>query len=130
MLIEWLPSTKRSIGFTINRGSYQYYVASAEASLVFGRQNPMFQMSEIVWSQREGDWHMSLLMGRPGFVGNWKRGYEFGCPHVILMTAVLPLAIGAISSFRFRLWQYFVYMAIIAAELAFYLRPDVLTSNT
>jgi hypothetical protein len=49
-------------------------------------------------------------------------GYDLNLPYALLMTAILPLAIGSITSFRFRLWHYLAYTALVAVELAYYLR--------
>jgi hypothetical protein len=43
-------------------------------------------------------------------------------PLPLLGTLMLPLAIGPFLSFRFRLWHYFAYTALLAIELAYYLR--------
>jgi hypothetical protein len=43
-------------------------------------------------------------------------------PITWLLTLQLPLAIGPFVSFRFRLWQYLAYTALVAVELAYYLR--------
>ena len=47
-------------------------------------------------------------------------GYWFPIP--LLCTLILPLAAGPFLSFRFRLWQYLAYTALVAVELAYYLR--------
>jgi hypothetical protein len=38
----------------------------------------------------------------------------------LLITAIFPVALG--FRFRFPLWSYFAWTALIAAELAYYLR--------
>ena len=43
-------------------------------------------------------------------------------PIVLLITLVAPLAVGPFLSFRFRLWHYLAYTALVALELAYYLR--------
>ncbi len=43
-------------------------------------------------------------------------------PIAFFVTALLPLAIGPFISFRFRLWHYLAYTALVALELAYYLR--------
>jgi hypothetical protein len=43
-------------------------------------------------------------------------------PIPLAVTAILPLAIGPFLSFRFRLWHYLAYTALVALELAYYLR--------
>jgi hypothetical protein len=43
-------------------------------------------------------------------------------PFLLLITLITPLAIGPFISFRFRLWHYLAYTALVAVELAYYLR--------
>ena len=43
-------------------------------------------------------------------------------PIPLLITLVLPLAIGPFIRFRFRLWHYLAYTALVAVELAYYLQ--------
>jgi hypothetical protein len=47
-------------------------------------------------------------------------GNSFPIP--LLATIILPIAIGPFISFRFRLWHFFAYTALMAIELAYYLR--------
>jgi hypothetical protein len=43
-------------------------------------------------------------------------------PIAFVITAILPLAVGPFIAFRFRLWHYLAYTALVALELAYYLR--------
>jgi|GEM_PF-4680645 hypothetical protein len=43
-------------------------------------------------------------------------------PIILLMTAMLPIVYGSFSKFRFRLWQFFAFTAVVAIEFAFFLR--------
>jgi len=43
-------------------------------------------------------------------------------PVPFLITILLPLAIGPFISFRFRLWHYLAYTALVAVQLAYYSR--------
>jgi hypothetical protein len=43
-------------------------------------------------------------------------------PIGVALTAVTPLVMGPFVSFRFRLWHYLAYAALVAVELAYYLR--------
>jgi hypothetical protein len=43
-------------------------------------------------------------------------------PVPVVATACLPLALGALLSFRFRLWHYLAFTALLAVEFAYYLR--------
>jgi hypothetical protein len=49
-------------------------------------------------------------------------GWELTLPITLLLTGILPLAIGPFLSFRFRIWHYLAYTALVAVELAYYLR--------
>jgi hypothetical protein len=52
-------------------------------------------------------------------------GGSMGLVHVpipLLLTALFPFAIGAFISYRFRIWHYLAYTALVAVELAYYLR--------
>jgi len=53
-------------------------------------------------------------------IGRYEFAFDFPIP--LAITAILPLAIGPFISFRFRLWHYLAYTALIAVELAYYLR--------
>jgi hypothetical protein len=44
------------------------------------------------------------------------------CPLTFVASVLVPLAIGPFTHFRFPLWSYFAWTALVAAELAFYLR--------
>jgi hypothetical protein len=48
--------------------------------------------------------------------------FVIGVPIPLLLTALIPLSIGPFTGFRFPLWSYFAWTALIAAELAYYLR--------
>jgi hypothetical protein len=43
-------------------------------------------------------------------------------PIPMLLSLLLPVACGAFTRFRFPLWSYFAWTALVAAEVAFYLR--------
>jgi hypothetical protein len=44
------------------------------------------------------------------------------CPIVFAITLLLPFAVAPFTRFRFPLWSYFAWTALVAAELAYYLR--------
>ena len=43
-------------------------------------------------------------------------------PIILLLTAMIPIMYGSFSQFRFRLWHFFAFTAVVAIELAFFLR--------
>jgi hypothetical protein len=61
-----------------------------------------------------GSWHLSQ---------DWLQRSELHVvlPAVALITCLIPFALGPFIRFRFRLWHYLVYTALIATELAYYL---------
>ena len=70
-------------------------------------------------------------VGLQGFVGDLEattferygaRMVHFHVPIAALVTVVLPWALGPFLTFRFRLWHYLAYTALVAVELAYYLR--------
>jgi hypothetical protein len=49
-------------------------------------------------------------------------GYCLLLPIPMLLTLGTPLVVGPFNRFRFPLWSYFAWTALVAAELAYYLR--------
>ncbi|MBC7857094.1 MAG: hypothetical protein IAF94_26995 [Pirellulaceae bacterium] len=43
-------------------------------------------------------------------------------PIILLITAMIPIVYGSFSKFRFRLWHFFAFTAVIAIEFAVFLR--------
>jgi hypothetical protein len=43
-------------------------------------------------------------------------------PIPVLLAVLIPFSIGCLTSFRFPLWSYFAWTAMVAVELAYYLR--------
>jgi hypothetical protein len=60
--------------------------------------------------------HNQFVGGRVYF----RRGIFLPLP--LLITVLLPLSIAPFTRFRFPLWSYFAWTALLAAELAYYLR--------
>jgi hypothetical protein len=53
---------------------------------------------------------------------DFERSLNLTVPIAWPITALLPFAIGPFISYRFRLWHYLAYTALVAVELAYYLR--------
>ena len=74
------------------------------------------------WTSRREWWlkdfpHLGRLRAATPFGAS---GHWFPIP--LLGTLILPLAVGPVLAFRFRLWHYLAYTALFALELAYYLR--------
>ena len=108
---------------------------SSPNQLVFGigegtvmlRLVPSARPSNKLWirRQKERDRRVAgkFLYGNTlGFQPPLARTLTLAIPFVFLTTTLLPLAIGPFINFRFRLWHYLAYTALVAVELAYYLR--------
>jgi hypothetical protein len=77
---------------------------------------PKSGLGEIDYSARPPGW--------PSF--NWL----VACPIAVVLTLLAPLAVGTFNRFRFPLWMWFAWTALIASECAFYLpRTSVLLAQ-
>jgi hypothetical protein len=70
--------------------------------------------------------HRNPGIGSPlGFFALGQDGHYFvivfASPICFLVTVILPLAVAPFTRFRFPLWSYFAWTALLAAELAYYL---------
>ena len=78
------------------------------------------------WRFRISKFRVRHLIGNfEGSVDRFHGGNLLVTGHIpvpVLVTIWLPLAIGPFLSFRFRLWHYLAYTALVAVELAYYLR--------
>jgi hypothetical protein len=52
----------------------------------------------------------------------WVYGMRASVPLPLVLTLLFPFARGSFTRFRFPLWSYFAWTALVAAELAYYLR--------
>lgn len=97
---------------------------------VAGHQGTLIvQLNDSNTDRRGVDWNW---MHNPGFSpGRFSWGefqllgystFQAEAPFACLLVVMLPLAVGPFISFRFRLWHYLAYTALVAVELAYYLR--------
>ena len=79
---------------------------------VFWRNNPA--------DPEFGD--LTSLSARLHFSHNSPGHWSIEVPIIMLITALIPLVYGLFSGFRFRLWQFLAFTALVALELAYFLR--------
>ena len=116
----WVAGFFGELGYGIRPGPNDYQLSFVEGSVgVMKGRNNMVQ--GLYWRSLE---ETSPFAARP-FYKSFPtiNGWTFGLPLTILITAVLPVAYASFYGFQFRLWHYFFFTAIIAAQLACYLRP-------
>jgi hypothetical protein len=81
----------------------------------------LFQRTKDTSAQRwlgKFNYVCGLIAPRIGFIPLTKASV----PIPFLLAVVLPFAAASCTRFRFPLWSYFAWTALLAAELAYYLR--------
>jgi hypothetical protein len=105
LMIPLGPVGRHVVG--IQEGSVTIeYLSNGGVDFLFKPRSPTSVASRLGWLgfiPIENDWLVMI-------------------PISLLVTGSLPLAIGAFTGYRFRLWHYLAFTALIAVELAYYLR--------
>jgi hypothetical protein len=124
LVVAWVVSVFVPIGVAWKDGTTENFAGVRLSNIEFSRTIPITSylgprpLSEPTILER--------VIRRT--LGNWVwfwTDYDlFGhcVPVLIPISALLPAAVAPFTRFRFRLWSYFAWMALIAAELAYYLR--------
>jgi hypothetical protein len=101
----WLEVQGSTVEFALN----VYYLERMGPHWATGRQLSLRNVLGFVQFR----YHMGLH-GRPVL--------ETEMPLPLMAALMLPLAVGPFLRFRFPLWSYFAWTALLAAEMAYYLR--------
>ena len=124
LVLAWIASAFGSLTCTLQRGRI-------EGSIWFFWGNIGVAVCDTPLTDQTGVRFLAVpastlhLLGFIDFttelsLGDWYYGGRL--PILLVLTGLLPLAIGPFLSFRFRLWHYLAYTALVAVELAYYLR--------
>jgi len=128
LALAWVVSlaVTYSIGFAAPQSPWQYELGSYRGSL-FVNYHPRYRTHvrpvHFYWfndrvTESPFGRFASNRSPRPGPSPFW----QIHAPFLVLITVAFPLAIGALNSFRFRIWHYLAYTALCGLELAYYLR--------
>lgn len=122
LVVAWVVSITTTFALAFpggDGGAWVFGCTYGSVKLCFsGRLEPQYQfMTFENGTDEEVGWFGSF---RPQVVPLVDR--EISCPLPFLLTALAPLAVGSLTRFRFSLWPYFAWTALVAAELAYYLR--------
>jgi len=124
LVVAWVISIPRVTGYSYTRAADVVHprLSPGTVSLAWislqGKTQPSFG-----YHRYHGWGRVKNSAGRFEVKFAQERGYfHIYLPIPLLVTLGLPLAIGPFISFRFRLWHYLAYTAIVAVELAYYLR--------
>jgi hypothetical protein len=114
LIVVWIASVPLSFGAGLPGVAWGSDLGSLALILGWGRfasisLRPASSISQESWMGKLG----KFTFGNSLF---------FYVPIPLVITLLLPLAIAPRYQFRFPLWSYFAWTALIAAELAFYLR--------
>jgi hypothetical protein len=118
LVVAWVVGWFGESSFATNVRSYDVICMSWAGTLLLGFDHDLavqvtyFDYQGFAWDQ---------LLGRV-----YVERFEFGClvqvPYPLILTVLLPVTIGPFIVFRFRLWHYLAFTALVALELAYYLR--------
>jgi hypothetical protein len=126
-VVAWVVSLAGTyiVSFAAPQSRWHYQAGGFRGSLFLNyqflppQQRPVqfFWFNDRVSHSPWGEF-ASNRSSRPGPSRYW----QIHVPFLVLITAVGPLAFGAFHHFRFRLWHYLAYTAVVALQLAYYLR--------
>jgi hypothetical protein len=132
LLVLWLLSLRGYVAhsFQWNRyaGQVSVYNGTAACTLLAGDYIAEKREIEVT---AVGDPVPRPEIGAESFFGrfnlithtfSWVSTFNGEIPLLVLATLILPVVIGSLTAFRFRLWHYLGYTALVALELANYLR--------
>jgi len=119
LIAAWIANFFGQFGIGTRSGQFDYHYTFRSGSLSISQHdNSMLQ--GIFWRTNGRDGFSSLY----AFLQFGSYGTEhwwIEVPIILLITAMIPVVVGTFSQFRFRLWQYFAFTAILALELALFL---------
>lgn len=128
LVVAWVVSVWRTITSDFYHGTSFTSVYVEDGTLAFYYRT-MDPTNYWGYRTRYGQPNSQSMFGKTHFepwrseIGPSVHGVILQLPIPGLITLFLPLAIGPFFRFRFPLWSYFVFVAVIAGELAFYLAP-------
>ena len=127
MVLVWIVGWFGAATHRLTWGKYDVFLGCGGGGFTFGcvqtgKIGGFTSGSSARW-YRNYDWHR--VFGRIHF--DTRRWQEIGYLHIqspslCLMTLVLPLAVGPLTAFRFRLWHYLAYTTVVSLQLAYFLR--------
>jgi len=119
LIAAWIANFFGQLGIGTHLGHYYYRYAFRSGSLSISKQEDSVPQG-VFWraNGRKGfsSLYAHLLFGKPRSDLWW-----IEVPIILLITAMIPVVVGTFSQFRFRLWQFFAFTALVALELALFL---------
>ena len=132
LVAAWVANFFGQVGVGTRSGKFDRHFAFRSGSLSIS-QHGNFMAQGLFWrahlkidpkiDPELAALDQSSLSARLRFSSLSSGHWSVEVPIVLLITALVPLVYGMFSSFRFRLWQYFAFTALVALELVIFLRP-------
>jgi len=129
LIAAWIANLFGQFGLGTRWGKIDQHFTFRSGSLCIA-QYGNFMKQGIFWStyprldpeDTPGVGDLSSLSARLRFRNRGWDNCGIEVPIFLLITAMIPVVLGSFSGFRFRLWQFFAFTAILAVELAYFLR--------
>jgi hypothetical protein len=115
LVVAWVVSPIQRLGLMMGQTAFDFNEGSIR--IWHNRFGPprYFDPLVNVTQERSLVGHFEYSRLETYFVGT-------ACPIAFVLTILAPCAVGPFTRFRFPLWSYFAWTALVAAELAYYLR--------
>jgi len=120
LVIVWMASCFGAVMFIFKWQSQRLHLTCGAGNVTFGTVLGPYATPKLI-AGLYWEFHWQDMTGNL-VVQTSPKSLHIQVPQLFLITAVLPLAAGPFLSFRFRLWHYLAYTALVAVELAYYLR--------
>ena len=126
LVAAWIANLFGQFGIGTRSGQFDYHYTFRGGCLSVS-QHGNFMRQGVFWSANSTHGPDGEAIDTSSLSARWHYSYSSGrwslqVPIVFLITAMIPIVVGSLSRFRFRLWHYFAFTAIVAVELAYFLR--------
>ncbi len=119
LVAAWIANLFGQFGIGTRSGKFDYHYTFRSGNLSLS-QHDNDRVQGFFWrtypplDPEEGIGDLSSLSARFRFRNLGAEHWFIQVPIVFLITLLIPLVLGSLSGFRFRLWQFFAYIAIVA----------------
>ncbi len=120
LIAAWIANFFGQFGIGTRCGQFDYHYTFRSGMLSLSKHdNGMLQ--GIFWGSNSPNGYSSLY-AQLAFFNYGTDQWAIEVPILLLITALIPVVVGTFTQFRFRLWQFFAFIAILSLELALFLR--------
>jgi hypothetical protein len=120
LIAVWIGNSFGHLGIGIRSGRFGYGYAFRSGSLHISKTDD-FSIAQGIFWRTNGENGFSSLYAHLLFGKHRSDLWWIEVPIILLITAMIPVVVGTFSQFRFRLWQFFAFTALVAIELALFL---------